>query len=277
MEVCVPGADMTSVVRSSPIEVMIATEEARFVRMAGVGESVMQTVTSLIRHIEAAGLTPLKVKTTGQSSLSCSESHPLYFTNICGKVEHYNVCRVTRDSVDPYVNDQTDAFGSAFCLYSRECSLRISKAMTSTLFRGGSSSTGIAVVLEHALIPETIRSTTIHMIVGSARLGRPILMHDDFLATKMSTTTNWQCQNNIIDGEMQKYHSMKLHSFDVAWLRGLGLEGPYCPQSCLLNICRTGTVNAFVSISPGVPFAVGVEDQYVPMLNSILGVVMRFT
>ena len=259
------------------MEITAVTDKGRFVRIVPTNGSLLESISSLVRHVEAAGLAVDEVKSNTESCLSCSAEHPLYFTNICGKIEHYDVCNVTHAAVTPYILDQHDAFGSALCLYSMHCSLRISKSLTSTLFRGGCSSASIAEVIEHAILPETIRSCSVHMIVCSARLGRPVLMQDDLLVTQMQSVNDWQCQHILNDGEMQKYHSLKLHGFTEEWLCRVGLSGDACPQSCLLNICRTGTVNMFVSISPGVKFHTRVEMQYCTMLESILDVLRAFT
>ena len=76
---------------------------------------------------------------------------------------------------------------------------------------------------------------------------------------------------------MQKYHSLKLHEFDTAWLAACGLEGVLGPQSCIVNMCRTGTVNLFLSISPGVPFEADIEHRYTPMLRIVVAAVAAAT
>lgn len=257
--------------------VIVTADTARFVRRVPVDVSVLEVIGALAEHVEAAGLSASSVKTEVDSCLSCQTMLPIYFTNICGKIDHYDVCSVTQPGIQPYVKDHTDAFGSALCIYSKECSLRINKALTNTLFRGGGSTAGIAQVIRHAILPETVRDISVHMIVASARLGWPVFMHEQFLVSKFQDCKDWQCQENIIDGEMQKYHSLKLHSFDGDWMRRMGLEDKHRPQSCLLNICRTGTVNMFLSISPGVPFEEDLETRYTLMLNAITDYIKRFT
>jgi len=239
--------------------------------------SVIETVTLLIKHAEAAGLTVLEVTTASASALLSLPALPLYFSNICGKIEHYDVCKVTRDAVAPYIVSQSDSFGRALSLFSKHCSLRISKAMTNTLFRGGSCSAKIAEVIEHAILPATIKHTSVHMLVASARLGHPVLMQEEFYIRKMQDLPHWHCQKNVTDEEMQKYHSIYLSAFSSAWLAQMGLSGASRPQSCLLNVNRTGTVNFFVAVSPGVPFTVGVEQTYARMLSEILTLLHKFT
>ena len=256
---------------------MALTSETKLVRLVPPSTTVIAAVTTLIQHAETAGLTVLEVQTEAASALMCAPALPLYFSNICGKVEHYDVCKVIRDSVAPYIVAQNDSFGQALSLFSRQCSLRVSKAMTNTLFRGGSSSAEIADVIEHALLPETIRRITVHMIVASARLGRPVLMQEDFFVHKMQDVPHWHCQQNVTDEEKQKYHSIQLTRFSPAWLAQMGISESNRPQSCLLNVCRTGAINLFVSVAPGVPFSVGIERLYVPMLEDIVSRVSRFT
>lgn len=257
-------------------EVLLLADEARLARLVPAG-GVLATTTALLAQADALGLTVRGVTTSAHSPLACGDAHPLYIANICGKVEHFDVCRVTRAEVDPYLRDISDAFGSALCLYSRSCSLRISKALTNTLYRGGACSAAVAEVLEHALLPETVKSNTVHMIVASARLGRPVIMRDDFLARRMAAEPAWSCEHHLDEHEMQKYHGLKLHAFDPDWLRAHGLDDPLHPHSCLVNVCRTGTVNIFVSITPGVPFEVGIELRYTPMLEAVLAAVLRYT
>lgn len=251
-------------------------ENVRFARVAE-RSALLSTVSMLVAHARSNGVAVQEVRTQASDSLSCTDRQDLYYTNICGKVEHYEVCSVVRDEVSVYVKEHCDAFGSAQCVFSPYCSLRISKAMTSTLYRGGCCSRQIAHVLEHALRPETIRANTVHMVVASARIGHPVLMHHDFLAGKLAEGRPWQCIRNVNDGEMQKYHSFKLYEFETAWLATCGLENGFVPQSCLVNICRTGTVNLFLSISPGVPFEVGIEHRYTPMLNTVVAAVTAAT
>jgi hypothetical protein len=256
--------------------VLLLADGARLARLVPRA-NVPATTTALLAQAEALGLRVRSVATSVQSPLACADALPLYVTNVCGKVEHYDVCRVTRADVDPYLHDLTDAFGSALCLYSRSCSLRISKALTNTLYRGGGCTRAIAELLDHALLPATVKRNTVHMIVASARLGHPVLMRDDYLARRMAAEPAWTCEHHANEHEMQKCHGLKLHSFDPAWLRAHGLHGALCPQSCLVNVGRTGTVNAFVSISPGVAFEVGLELRYTRMLEAVLAAVRRFT
>lgn len=228
---------------------MALTSATRLVRLVPPSSTVIAAVTTLIQHAEAAGLTVLEVQTEAASALVCAPALPLHFSNICGKVEHYDVCKVIRDSVVPYVVAQNDSFGQALSLFSKQCSLCVSKAMTNTLFRGGNSLAEIAEVIEHALLPETIRRNTVHMIVASARLGWPVLMHEDLFVRKLQDTPHWHCQQNVTDEEKQKYHSIQLTRFSSAWLAQMNIAESNRPQSCLLNVCRTGAVNLFVSLA----------------------------
>ena len=258
-------------------QVVAVTAATKLVRLVPPSSTVMATVTTLLQHAEAAGLTVLEVTTEPASALVAAPALPLYFSNICGKIEHYDVYKVLRDAVAPYVVAQNDSFGQALSIFSRQCSLRVSKAMTNTLFRGGNSSAEIAEVIEHALLPETIRRTTVHMIVASARLGRPVLMQEDLFVRKLQAVPHWHCQQNVTDEEKQKYHSIQLTRFSSAWLAQQGISEDFKPQSCLLNVCRTGAVNLSFSVSAGVPFSVGIEQLYVPMLEGIVSRVGKFT
>ena len=271
------GAECTPSEAGPPGEVVAVTTGPRYVRLVAPHASVIDTVTRLLKHVEAAGLEVLEVKTAARSVLLCSPEVPLYFSNICGKIEHYDVCKVTKDAVAPYVVAQSDSFGRALGVFSKHCSLRISKAMTNTLFRGGSSSAEIAEVIDHAILPETIRQITVHMIVASARLGRPVLMQEDFFIHRLQALPHWHCQRHVTDEEMQKYYSLQLTRFDADWLLQMGVPPGSRPQSCLLNVCRTGTINLFVSVAPGVRFFVGIEHTYTRMLEEVLAVVRRFT
>lgn len=260
----------------SNFEVVVVGEQARFARLSTGGE-LLSTVSALVAHVQCLGVAVQEVRTQANGVLSCTDRHDVYYTNICGKVDHYEACCVVRDEVAVYAKDHSDAFGNAICVFSPLCSLRISKAMTNTLYRGGSCSSQIAHVLEHALRPETIRSNTVHMIVASARLGHPVLMHHDFMASRLGVECPWTCVRHVNDGEMQKYHSLKLSEFDAAWLARCGLENTAVPQSCLVNVCRTGTVNMFLSISPGVPFELGIEHRYTAMLRVVVAAVAAAT
>lgn len=270
MSIAHPSAD------ARECEVVVVGENVRFARLAKRSDLLM-VVSSLLKHAHANHVAVQEVRVNTTGVLSCALPQDVYYTNICGKVDHYDVCAVVRDEVAVYVKEYYDAFGSAFCMYSPLCSLRISKAMTNTLYRGGCCSLQIARVLDHALKPETIHANTVHMIVASARLGHPVLMHHDFLAYKLCLNSPWKCTRHVNDGEMQKYHSLKLHGFDLEWLAKCGLQGALCPQSCLVNVCRTGTVNLFLSISPGVPFEIGIEHCFTRMLQDVVSAVAAGT
>ena len=232
---------------------------------------------SLAAHVARAGLTLVEMHTEALGTLSCSPASGVHFTNICGKIDHYDVTRVTPEAMQPYVKRHTDAFGTALCVYSSVCSLRTSTALTSTLYRGGGSSAQMAVVFEHAILPETIRSNTVHMLVASCRLGWPVIMRSFFLIAHLEACPHWTCTQCVDDGETQKYHSVKLTGFDDAWLASHGVAGPLRPSTCLVNVCRTGTVNIFISISPSIPFEVGVEERYRSMLEHIISLVAAAT
>lgn len=262
--------------RVSRTEVVVVGEGVRFARLVA-SDTLFDAVSGLVAHVESSGVSIQEVRTQACGVLSCTDWHDVYYTNICGKLDHYEVCSILRDEVMVYAKDHSDAFGNALCVFSPLCSLRISKAMTNTLYRGATCSTHIAHVLEHAIRPETIRNNSVHMIVASARLGHPVLMHHDFLASKLDDNRLWTCTRHINDGEMQKYHSVRLSDFDGTWLTRCGLEDTAVPQSCLVNVCRTGTINMFVSISPGVSFAVGIEHRYTAMLRVVVAAVAAAT
>ena len=114
------------------------------------------------------------------------------------------------------------------------------------------------------------------MIVASARSGCPILMQSDFFVQRMQDLPQWQCLKKVTDEDMQKYHSIQL-TVDSDWLSQMGVSDEIRPQACLVNVCCTGTVNMFVSISLGVAFVVWIEQRYVRMLNQILSYIRRFT
>jgi hypothetical protein len=230
---------------------------------------------SLAAHVAQAGLTLTDMHTG--TGLSCTPARGVHFTNICGKIDHYDVLSVTQPAIQPYVKRHTDAFGTALCVYSSVCSLRTSTALTSTLYRGGGDSAKMAVVFEHAILPATVRSNTVHMLVASCRLGRPVLMRSLFLIAHLEASPHWTCTQCVDDGETHKYHSAKLTDFDAAWLASHGVDGPLRPSTCLVNVCRTGTVNLFATISPSVPFEVGIEEKYRSMFEHVASLVAAAT
>lgn len=258
------------------MHVVLKTKEAAFVRVVPADGDSTQIVSDLTHHSESLGLEPVHVCVQNESNLLSAPAHSLYFSNICGKIQHYDVCRVTREEVRPYINNISDAFGRFQCLYSRECSLRTSVSMTTTLFRGGASSTGIAEVIEHAILPETVMKTTVHMLVAGFRLGYPVLMHQNYFICKMQQGSLWLCVENISDNEMSQCLSLRLSTFDQEWMSSFNLAPDKTPTACLINVSRTGTVNFFLSV-PAVPFHVGVEDMYTPFLEAMIQFIRRYT
>ena len=106
------------------MHVVLKTTEAAFVRVIPADGDSEQVVSDLIHHSQRLGLEPVNVCIENESNLMSAPAHSLYFSNICGKIQHYDVCRVAREEVQPYINHISDAFGRFQCLYSRECSLR---------------------------------------------------------------------------------------------------------------------------------------------------------
>lgn len=209
----------------------------------------------------------------GQSRVRGGKAKGLYFSNICGKVQHWDCVQALRAEVLPFSHYVHNDFGSFVCLFSVACNLHTSTAMTTTLFRGATSTRDASAVIEHGLRADAIRRVTVHMMVCSCHLAHPVSMQSGALLRGLADVGLWRAARQTVPEEMQYMHSFKLTGFDAAAL-GSGMAPP---KSMLVNVSRTGAVNMFLSTAADTLFEVDMEHAYLPLYTRVFEVLERFT
>lgn len=204
-------------------------------------------------------------------------ARPFTVCNIVGKVEHYDVLAVFRPEIRPLVQVKSDTFGSTWCLYSVYGNLRVNAALSSTLFRGATSSANVLTLVRHAIIPETIRHVTMHMLVSMGHVGRPVATDNDVLLRALSHGNAWRCVADDVLEEMSMYRHFLLKGFDAAWLATLGVTAKI--KSARLSVARSGFVSVFLSIaeSPRLELCAGCEGQFDAFLAHVMAVLVAHT
>lgn len=197
------------------------------------------------------------------------------FTNIVGKIDHWDTCTILRNEVQSLALEICDGFGEFWCLFSPQCNLRVSKACTITLFRGGRSSNEILEIIENAIITDTIKSISVHMLVATARLGHPVARDCYGLVNAFAQMQMLKMYCTFDEDDITNYKGIILHSFCTDWLAKFNL--PAAPTQIRLNLARTGTVNMFVSLASPLNLTPNIEFEFMPFLNHLLDFISQNT
>ena len=183
------------------------------------------------------------------------KSPELIVSNVCGKVTH---CLpqfykdVHHPHVMPSVRPSKNRFGRFDCLYSSKCNLLTSISRQYTLFRGGHCMKQTLDTIGMALLPETICNTTVHMLVMSTRLGRPIQTNSLQVKHALEEDNRWVVRlTDTVDDSDHKC-SFIIHKFDTdKWREIAGIvegESAYFPVQVKLMLTKRGSVNFFLSM-----------------------------
>jgi hypothetical protein len=113
------------------------------------------------------------------------------------------------------------------------------------------------------------------MMIATKNLGHPIIITGSQTVEILKENPKWQGTTRILDEEIGRRQCLHITSFDRDWLQSMAL--PANPSQCILNLYRNGLVNIFLSFSPGLPFAVGMERQYADFLDGIIWEVQKYT
>ena len=192
---------------------------------------------------------------------------PIRFTNICGKIDHVMHSRVYQPGIEPLVVNVKNAFGRFRGLYSKLGNLLTCTSKSSTLFRGGRCSKSIQRMIDHAINPQNIAKTTLHMLVATARLGYGVCIDSYYLEAYMARDSRWTCVPMALNEDMSHVKAMRLTDFDADFMQRLGIPAP---QSVVINVSKHGSVNFFMTMAVDVDFVVGVEHTYRAFLNELL-------
>ena len=183
------------------------------------------------------------------------KSLELVVSNVCGKVTHIlpqYYKEVHHPYVMPSVRASNNRFGRFDCLYSGRCNLLTSVSRKYTLFRGGHCMKETLDTIRVALLPETVHTNTVHMLVMSTRLGRPIQTNSSQVKNALETDKRWSVSiTNILDDSDYKC-SFLLRNFDEDTCRkqaGIVHGDPaYFPLQIKLMLTKRGSVNFFLSM-----------------------------
>ena len=193
---------------------------------------------------------------------------PVYFTNICGKCTHRPGKPVLRESVRAHTRSRHNAFGAFVSLYSPRGNLVVCQNARSTLFRGFVSTTNVKFLVDHSLYTEHIISDSVHLIVASARLGRPV----DFDSTRLvalTQDTRWTCTPEPQAEDRCYRTSWRLSAFAAGWLAEVAPDLRFAPLSIVLGTNRSGSVDFFVSMDLRTRLNSNSELALRPLLSAI--------
>jgi len=202
------------------------------------------------------------------------QTRAVHFTNICGKIRHWRVAHTINPAVQPLVVRVDNNFGRFSALYGPKCNLLTTHTNTVTIFRAARSSRDIAEAIEHALTPEGIMESTVHMIVASARVSHPICMQCDYIDMVLFNDARWTARTVVKTEEGAHMKSICLSRVSAAWVASLG-TGLRVPTRVLLNVTKNGGVNVFLSVDD--IFCEDVEHKYLPIYEAIVAIVERYT
>ena len=177
-------------------------------------------------------------------------------SNVCGKITHV-LPQYWKDVHHPYVipsiRRSSNNFGRFDCLYSSKCNLLTSITRQFTLFRGGHCLKETLDVINAAILPETIYSNTVHMIVMSARLHWPIQTNSMQVKHGLEKDPRWKVR--LVDTADDCDYKGNLMLFDFAddeWRHVAGLEEgsrAYFPSQIKILITKRGSINFFLTMN----------------------------
>ncbi len=291
----------------SPVEIKMSSD--RHVRRRVLVQtksifSVFDTISDLVgredqQKVNKVMIRLASLRTTGHDDLGDGMDNNTYakynlkenmvieprISNVCGKITHI-IPQYYKDVHHPYVipsiRRSKNNFGSFDCLYSSKCNLLTSITRQFTLFRGGHCLKETLDVIHAALLPETIYTNTVHMIVMSARLHWPIQTNSMQIKHGLEMDSRWKVR--LIDTTDDHDYKCNFVLFDFdgeEWGRVAELaEGSkaYFPSQIKIMITKRGSINFFLSMDhfPLTEHEVIMKHVGV-MLSAIITIVVKCT
>ena len=222
---------------------------------------VFTAITDLIQQEEPGCDTKVDVSNVSQRVLGNGTMHyqissiDITISNVCGKVTHFLpqfYKEVHHPHVMPSIRRTNNKFGRFDCLFANKCNLLTSVSRQYTLFRGGNCMKETLDMIGLALLPETIYASTVHMLVMSTRLGRPIQIDSAQIKNTLITDNRWTASlpDTIDDSDYKCSLMMSKFNTDV-WREIVGVaheEPVYLPAQIKLMVTKRGNVNFFLSM-----------------------------
>jgi len=233
-------------------------------------EPVMSAFNTTIDSLSVCGVPPHKY--------SALKPHPFKFTNICGKIKHTYSAQFHQPGVQPMVVKVQNGFGRFECLYSVHTNLLTGQNRNNTLFRGGRSSKEILGVIEHAFCEESIGNIHVHMLVANIRMTHPVTVNCCFVDKMLALATQWQCRSVCMTEDQAYMKSFKISNIKTAWQESL-IKSQLVDKNLaiLVNVCRSGSINLFMSIGALVPLTPDIEHEYTPVLMAVIDLIHKYT
>ena len=233
-------------------------------------EPVMSAFNTTIASLSVSAVPPHKY--------SVLKPHPFKFTNICGKIKHTYSAQFHQPGVQPMVVRVQNGFGRFECLYSVHTNLLTGQNRNNTLFRGGRSSKEILSVIEHAFCEEGIGDIHVHMMVANIRMTHPVTVNCSFVDKMLALAPQWQCRSVCMTEDQAYMKSFKITKIKTAWQETL-IKSELVDQdlAILVNVCRSGSINLFMSIGAFVPLTPDIEHEYTPILTAVIDLVHKYT
>lgn len=235
-------------------------KRARFV----AGKNILEVCRSLTVMIEDLRDTPTCV-TLHEAYTRITVPRSLYFSNICGKIQHkYSYTKKLRNAVEPFIVSTKNAFGSSMSVYSPLCNLLLNNG-GQTLFRGAASTEDVLAVVGHALDMNSVVAMYLHMIVANARLGRPVPMECRTLCDAMTKDPRWSAIQVVQPEDESHVVCFKVKDFDATWLSALLPKVEAYPTALLVNVSCHGSVSLFLTVGSGMQLTRGAEEDVRPL------------
>lgn len=195
-------------------------------------------------------------------------------SNLCGKITHVSSKDIYNPGIKPYIKRTKNLFGTFTCVYSKHANFHTGAAMSSTLFRGGSRTADIKLVIGHIFVECYVDSILVHNCVFTGNLGVPVSKNNS--AVQRSIEQELQCEAEILvclcDENMFAI-SCLLKSFKAPLL-AVG-AGDAEVSSVRVNICRTGVLNIFIAIPGGIDARLHLDEALAPVALRIFNAIAR--
>ena len=195
-------------------------------------------------------------------------------SNLCGKITHLPATEIYNPGVKPYIRKTKNLFGNFTCVYSKNANFHTGVALSSTLFRGGSSTRNIKRAIAHIFVGCYVESVLVHNCVFTGNLGVPVSRSNS--AVQKGLQTEFECRAEPLVGvcdENMFAISLLLKDFgkplvDVA-------AGDSAVASVRVNICRTGVLNIFIAVPGGVDARTHLDETLAPVAHRLFAAIAR--
>ena len=141
-----------------------------------------------------------------------------FIANIGGKILHVPLRDVHAIGVRSSVLRQVNEFGVFHCVYTSSCNFHTGSTKTCTLFRGGTSRTGVLEAIDHVFVHGGIEEVLVNNVVFSARLGHPVSPHNAKVVHAMRSLQLGSVQECGCTEDVMFVHSLVLQVESTAWL-----------------------------------------------------------